>query len=376
MVRRSGGALAVLALSLWAAYCPHASADLGGVPAVGSVPNGQERRHPESAASAMSGVSPGGGAAGGVTSKRYETHAPVLLSALHAPDSAQRMMLVDLSALRHHQEPVMGFQADDYYGASSSAAASSSASAADYGDTWEDNSLGADDRFARRHWGPEEMHNDIGDNNLLLMPFLPENTLGLHYTGFPFIEDALHLQRQSSREDAFSDYLRALVSSHNRKRSVFLSQSWQPGGGQSPPQARRHRQPETRTQQQQQGAKATSSASSDRGRNAKIAPPTVSLNRHQPPMPFLFSSKGWHPGGRKRNFFFSGGWGPGGRPLTLRADYFKKKPTTSGSEDSSDNSYNPTSSSSPTVTVTDVRQQRRPCRGSCWHIPHLFGPYW
>lgn len=364
MVRRS--ALAVLALSLCAAYCPHASADL---PAVGHVTSGQERRHPP--ADTASGDTPGGGVSGGATSKRYETHAPVLLSALHAPDSAQRMMLVDLSALRHHQEPVMSFQADDYYGSSSSsAAASSSASAADYGDTWEDNSLGADDRFARRHWGHEEMHNDIGDNNLLLMPFLPENTLGMHYTGFPFIEDALHLQRQSSREDAFSDYLRALVSSHDRKRSVFLSQSWQPGGGQSPPQARRHRQPEARTQQQQ-GAKATSS-----NNNAKIAPPTVRLNRYQQAVPFLFSSKGWHPGGRKRNFFFSGGWGPAERPLTLRADYFKKKPSTSGSEDSSDNGYNPTSSSSPTVTVTDVRQQRRPCRGNCWHIPHLFGPYW
>lgn len=141
MVRRSGaGALALLALSLCAAHCPHASADLGGVPAVGLVPNGQERRHPAAAASATSGVSPGG-----ATSKRYETHTPVLLKALHAPDSTQHMMLVDLSALHHHQEPVMGFQADDYYGASSSAAASAS----DYGDTWEDNSLGADDRLAR-----------------------------------------------------------------------------------------------------------------------------------------------------------------------------------------------------------------------------------
>lgn len=369
MVRRRC-AIAVLALSLCAAYCPHASANLGGVPAVGTVVGGEARRHPVSAATS-------GAAAPGGTNKRYETHTPVLLSALHAPDSAQRMMLVDLSALRHHQEPVVGFQTDDYYGSSSAS------SGADYGDTWEDNSLGADDRFARRHWPQEEMHNDIGDNNLLLMPFLPENTLGLHYTGFPFIEDALHLQGQSSREDAFSDFLRALVKSQNGKRSVFLSQSWQPGGGQSPPQARRHRQPEVRTQQQQ-GAKAPDTRD-NRERTAKTALPTVHLNRHQPAMPFLFSSKSWHPGGRKRNLFFSRGWGPGGRPLTLRAEYFKKKPSAAGGEDSSDNEaaaerhaqgYNPDSSSSPTVTVTDVRQQRRPCRGICWHIPHLFGPYW
>lgn len=377
MVRRSG-AIAVLALSLCAAHCPHVSADLGGVPAVDTVVGGEARRHP------VPDTTSGAGAPGG-TNKRYETHMPVLLSALHAPDSAQRMMLVDLSALRHHQEPIMGFQGDDYYG-SSSASSSAATSGADYGDTWEDNSLGADDRFARHHWPQEEMHNDIGDNNLLLMPFLPENTLGLHYTGFPFIEDALRLQRQSSHEDAFSDYLRALVSSHDRKRSVFLSQSWQPGGGQSPPQARRHRQPEARTQQQQ-GAKAPSSdTSNNRERTAKIASPTVRLNRHQPAMPFLFSSKGWHPGGRKRNFFLSRGWGPGGRPLMLRAEYFKKKPSTAGGEEDSSDSeaaaerhaqgYNLASSSSPTVTVTDVRQQRRPCRGSCWHIPHLFGPYW
>ncbi|KAK8784025.1 hypothetical protein V5799_009602 [Amblyomma americanum] len=88
-------------------------------------------------------VAGGHGAAAG-TSKRYETHAPVLLSALHAPDSAQRMMLVDLSALHHHQEPVMGFQ-PDYYSSSSSASMAS----ADYGDTWEDNSLGSDDRLYR-----------------------------------------------------------------------------------------------------------------------------------------------------------------------------------------------------------------------------------
>ncbi|KAH7952018.1 hypothetical protein HPB52_016870 [Rhipicephalus sanguineus] len=259
---------------------------------------------------------------------------------------------------------------------------------ADYGDTWEDNSLGADDRLYRRHQPYEEMHNDIGDSDQLLMPFLPENTVGLHYTGFPFIEDALHLQRQSSREDAFSDYLRALVASRERKRSVFLSQSWQPGGHPASPVLRRQhqtpRQQPRRVSQEPAPSSpevASGSGPTDRKSNERVRPVNY---RHHPPVPFIFSSKGWHPGGRKRNFFFSRGWGPGGRPLTLRAEYFKKKPPAShagwrrwlaqgraamgGGHGNSD--------SSATVKVTSTRHGHRPCRANCWRIPHLFGPYW
>ncbi|KAL3214713.1 hypothetical protein MRX96_034694 [Rhipicephalus microplus] len=334
----------------------------------------------------------GGGGAASTASKRYESHAPVLLSALHSPDSPhQRMMLVDLSALHNHQEPVLGFPQDDYYGSSSSM------TSADYADTWEDNSLGADDRLYRPYQPNEEMHNDIGDSDQLLMPFLPENTVGLHYTGFPFIEDALHLQRQSSREDAFSDYLRALIASRDRKRSVFLSQSWQPGGHPGSPVLRRqHQMPRQQPRRvSQEPAPASSGHTSSSGptdrKSSKHSRPAN--YHHHPAVPFIFSSKGWHPGGRKRNFFFSRGWGPGGRPLTLRAEYFKKKPpsTHAGGEDVSENEASSTglgqgraaiggghgnSDSSPTVKVTSTRHGHRPCRANCWRIPHLFGPYW
>ncbi|KAK8784026.1 hypothetical protein V5799_009603 [Amblyomma americanum] len=221
------------------------------------------------------------------------------------------------------------------------------------------------------------MHNEIGDSDQLLMPFLPENTVGLHYTGFPFIEDAFHLQRQSSREDAFSDYLRAMVARGDRKRSVFLSQSWQPGGHPSSSSPRRQWQPRPRQQQQS-------------GRTTDVVGRTLTEAKERPAhpaVPFIFSSKGWHPGGRKRNFFFSRGWGPGGRPLTQRADYFKKPPAATG-DDVSDNEApgltqgriaqagSHSSSSSPTVKATGARHVHRPCRANCWRIPHLFGPYW
>ncbi|XP_075549058.1 uncharacterized protein LOC142582858 [Dermacentor variabilis] len=392
-----GGAFAVLALALCACSSSlrttTAAASPGGVPAAAMAmrlgPAAEVRRPADT----------GGGGASNSASKRYESHMPVLLSALHAPDSAhQPMMLVDLSALHHHQEPAVGFQPDDYYGSSSS---SNSMASADYGDTWEDNSLGADDRLYRRHQPHEEMHNDIGDSDQLLMPFLPENTVGLHYTGFPFIEDALHLQRQSSREDAFSDYLRALIASRDRKRSVFLSQSWQPGGHPGPSVPRRLHQTPPPQQQQQQQPRRVSQV------HASTSPELMGLtdsksserelpvhHRHHPAVPFIFSSKGWHPGGRKRNFFFSRGWGPSGRPLTLRADYFKKKPPaahTGGGEDASGNEASSlglsedrgvmggghgNSDSSPTVKATATRHGHRPCRTNCWRIPHLFGPYW
>lgn len=387
-----GGAFAVLALALCACCsslrATTAAASLSGVPAaamaVGLGPAAGVRRPAETG---------GGGGSSSSASKRYESHTPVLLSALHAPDSShQRMMLVDLSALHHHQEPVMGFQPDDYYGSSSS---SNSMASADYGDTWEDNSLGADDRLYRRHQPHEEMHNEIGDSDQLLMPFLPENTVGLHYTGFPFIEDALHLQRQSSREDAFSDYLRALVASRDRKRSVFLSQSWQPGGHPGPSVPRRQRQTPQQQQQPRRVSQEPASASPEltglTDRKSSERERAVH-HRHHPAVPFIFSSKGWHPGGRKRNFFFSRGWGPGGRPLTLRADYFKKKPPAAhggGGEDVSDNEASSlglaqgvmggghgNSDSSPTVKATGTRHGHGPCRANCWRIPHLFGPYW
>lgn len=371
-----------------------AAASLGGVPAAAmAVPvslgaDTEARRTAESAGGSSAGAS-------SAASKRYESHTPVLLSALHSPDSAhQHMMLVDLSALHHHQEPVMGFQTDDYYGSSSS----NSMASADYGDTWEDNSLGADDRIYRRHQPHEEMHNDIGDSDQLLMPFLPENTVGLHYTGFPFIEDALHLQRQSSREDAFSDYLRALVANRDRKRSVFLSQSWQPGG--HPGSSLLRRQHQTPRQQPRRVSEEPSSASLEHTSNSgptdrKGSEKDRSVHhRYHPAVPFIFSSKGWNPGGRKRNFFFSRGWGPGGRPLTMRAEYFKKKPHAAhaGGEDVNDNEASSTGltqgravmggghgnsdSSSSTVKVTSTRHGHRPCRANCWRIPHLFGPYW
>lgn len=391
-----GGAFAVLAFVLCSCSsnlrATTAAASLGGVPAAAMAVPVTLGADAEARRTEQNGGGGSGGGASSAASKRYESHTPVLLSALHSPDSAhQRMMLVDLSALHHHQEPVLGFQPDDYYSSSSSMAS------ADYGDTWEDNSLGADDRLYRRHQPYEEMHNDIGDSDQLLMPFLPENTVGLHYTGFPFIEDALHLQRQSSREDAFSDYLRALVASRERKRSVFLSQSWQPGGHPASPVLRRQhqtpRQQPRRVSQEPAPSSpevASGSGPTDRKSNERVRPVNY---RHHPPVPFIFSSKGWHPGGRKRNFFFSRGWGPGGRPLTLRAEYFKKKPPAShaGGEDVSDNEASSTglaqgraamggghgnSDSSATVKVTSTRHGHRPCRANCWRIPHLFGPYW
>lgn len=322
--------------------------------------------------------------------KRYHRpEASIVVSSLHTPDAAaNRMLLVDLSALRQHhlQEP----PPDDYYSRSSASASSSG----DVGDDHWDDSMMVDDMPSSPRWyrSHEEYLNEIGDSDRLLMPFLPENTVGLHYGSFPFVEDVLQLQRQSSREDAFSDYLRDHMpgSRHVGKRGVFVSQSWLPGG---------HPEPSTKHQ--------TAPLRRPGGRTAAKHGNKTPGRREQPTVPLLFSSKWWHPGGRKRNIFFSRGWGPGGRPLSQR-DGEAKKPalppnvedvatsediaqgslpsqeqvgkqfprTEAGGAASAAAQVAPAMSPGGSASGSSSRRQYRTCQQNCWGIPHLFGPYW
>ncbi|CAN7982540.1 unnamed protein product [Ixodes hexagonus] len=346
-----------------------------------------------SKANLMQGLSPRQQVHSPSQSKRYHANpkASILVSALHSQDSATSpMLLVDLSALRSHHDPTVFNTAimanDDHMSRSST-----SSSSGDSSDTWDYDNMAADERYSNQRY-----LNEIGDSERLLVPFLPENTVGLHYGSFPFLEDVVQLQRQNSREDAFSDFIRDKWGVRgSNKRSVFVSQSWLPGG-----------HPEPQRNQQ---------ASLRRPSTVKNASPKAMGNQERPAVPFIFSSKGWHAGGRKRNIFFSRGWGPGGRPLALREDDINNKKSAAphsveavhasesmvadgghlawqqqkqqpmphvqfprrsiGGEDGTAAQVVPSQSVDASGTGNSERRPRQ-CQKKFWAIPHLFGPYW
>ncbi|XP_040061311.2 uncharacterized protein LOC120836461 [Ixodes scapularis] len=326
--------------------------------------------------------------------KRYHANpkTSILVSALHSPDLATSpMLLVDLSALRNHQSPT-AFNADIMYNDNPISRSSTSSSSGDSSDTWDYDSMAADERYPNQRY-----LNEIGDSERLLVPFLPENTVGLHYGGgMQFLEDVLQLQRQSSREDAFSDFIRDNWGVRGKeKRGVFVSRSWLPGG---------HPEP----QRSQKASLRRPSAAKHVGAKALDI-------QERPALPLIFSSKGWHAGGRKRNIFFSRGWGPGGRPLGLREDDGNNKKSTlphraegvlasESMVDQGKHSSRQLQKQQPMQhvqfprrsiggedrTVTQeaashavdasgaVNSEHRPrqCQKNLWAIPHLFGPYW
>ncbi|XP_064469090.1 uncharacterized protein LOC135383635 [Ornithodoros turicata] len=291
---------------------------------------------------------------------------PIALSSLGGPtslsSSSNRMLLVDLSALNHRAAigaatKMATTPYEDYF----------TSSAYDSSDPWEE-SFGSEDRSQRRQRSREDEYdyrlNEIGSSDRLLVPYTNENAVGLHYATLPFLEGILTLQ--GSREDALTDFLQERLGSRDSKRSVFVSQSWLPGGHPEPRRKNSHRRPQ--------------------GKGRK------SFNHQGPPsLPFIFSSKGWHPGGRKRrstddppwpkrDIFFSRGWGAAGDPL----HYPQKKPAPlEGAEGTPETIERvlepPVGQARASALVSDVapdtaRSHKRP--RNHWGIPHLFGPYW
>lgn len=293
---------------------------------------------------------------------------PIILSSLRGPaalpSSSNRMLLVDLSSLSHHDTtgarnimPAVPYE--DYY-----------TLAYDSSDPWEESS-GSEDHSQRHQRSLEDEYgyrmNEIGSSNRLLVPYTSDNAVGLHYAPVPFLEDVLALQ--GSREDALTDFLQEHARARDSKRSVFSSESWQPGGHHEPPGKNFFRKSQSNgfTNFKWYGAPQTS---------------------------FIFSSQGWHPGGRKRrssgdilwskrNIFFSRGWGAAGDPLRYPKE-MQKKPAphrgADGTQKAAELVLEPTvgqakaSALMSNVGSDTARSQLRPRHH--WGIPHLFGSYW